>query len=77
MLYKPLEELKGRWIDYLSALASGLIDGYVLTKLPSWWILKNIALAVLSLFVKQIPDGFRFHSFGQLGFIIALAFLLD
>lgn len=76
LLQAPLEELKSRWIDYLSSVVSGIIDGFVLGRYPQWWILKNVALAVAGLFVRQIPDGFKFHSFGQLGFILMLYFLM-
>lgn len=76
LLARPMEELKEKWIDYISSVGSGLLDGYVLAKFPEWWIMKNVALAVLSLFVKQIPEGFKYHSFGQLGFILATYFMI-
>lgn len=73
---KPLQALAEDWFDYLTAALSGVFDGFILTKVPNLWVLKNIALLVLSLFFRGMPDGVRFHSAGQIGFILALAFLL-
>lgn len=70
------EEIMSKWKDYLASFVSGIVDGYVLLKYPDWWIPKNIALLVLSLLLRAVPDGVRFQTVGQLGFILTVAMLV-
>jgi len=66
--------LGSEMVDYVSAFASGLIDGWLLKE--DWdivFLIKNIGIPVADIFAKGlVPKGLKDHAVGQLGLIAVL-----
>jgi len=66
--------LGSEMIDYASAFASGVVDGFLLKgNLDIVFLIKNIGIPVADIFAKGlIPKGLKDHAVGQLGLIAIL-----
>jgi len=58
------------FIDDIIAVGSGVLDGYLLEKMPMAFLVKNVGIPIASLFIKGIPDGLKKESEGMLGLLI-------
>jgi hypothetical protein len=57
-------------VEDVMAVGSGVVDGFLLEKVPVAFLIKNIGIPVLSLFVREIPDALKKESEGMLGLAI-------
>jgi len=63
------EITRGTWLDDVIAIGAGVLDGYLLEKIPIAFIVKNVGIPVASLFFR-VPDGLKKESEGMLGLLI-------
>ena len=72
-----LSKLSGGMMDYVTAAASGLIDGLLLASNSDAgaiaFLMKNIAVPIVDAALVKLPRGLVYHSVGQLGMIAILA----
>jgi len=66
--------LGAEMMDYLTAIVSGAVDGFLLkSDLDIVFLIKNIGIPITDIFAKGlIPKGLKDHAVGQLGLIAVL-----